>query len=290
MENDGCSIPWTEEQWNLVQQTVRDEARKVRVAASFLPLVGPLSPDAASVPLQEIEEPPDESMRIDDAVTRRLTTLSCNVELQRHQVVQPDLSSALALFRRAANIIARVEDRLVFKGQPKRDPESSILMRQPASFKVTGGATFRGLIPHADMVRQAFNFSRTMANRDLVAVVTEAIAKLEDSGHLAPFALVLGSERFVDVHTPETSLVLPADRIKPLIQGPMLRSGTIRPTEAVIVSLAGDPVDLVVASDIAVQFLQITQDPRYVFRVAEKFTLRIKQAKAVAAIVPPSRG
>ena len=40
MENDSL-VQWTEEQWNLVQQTVRDEARKVRIAASFLRVHGP---------------------------------------------------------------------------------------------------------------------------------------------------------------------------------------------------------------------------------------------------------
>ena len=54
MEYNEPQVQWTEEQWNLVQQTVRDEARKVRVAASFLPLHGPLPPDAESVPLQEV--------------------------------------------------------------------------------------------------------------------------------------------------------------------------------------------------------------------------------------------
>src|SRR5262249_45478086 len=114
-----------------------------------------------------------------------------------------------------------------------------------------------------------------------------AIAGLEGKGHLGPFALVLGSRLFIAAHSPEpNSLVVPADRIKPLLEGPMLRSSTIYKDEGVIVSLAGDPVDLVVASDIAVQFLQITLEPRYVFRVAQRFTLRIKQRHAVWALLP----
>ena len=38
-------VPWTDEQWALVTQTVQKEASRARVAATFLPLFGPLPPD-----------------------------------------------------------------------------------------------------------------------------------------------------------------------------------------------------------------------------------------------------
>ena len=38
-------VPWTDEQWALVMQTVQKEASRARVAATFLPLFGPLPPD-----------------------------------------------------------------------------------------------------------------------------------------------------------------------------------------------------------------------------------------------------
>jgi uncharacterized linocin/CFP29 family protein len=286
MEYNDAQLQWTEEQWNLVQQTVRDEARKVRVAASFLPFYGPLPPEAASVPLQELQAPAG-NMRVDDGRTRRLTTISNIVELQRHQVAQPDLSSALSLFRRAANIIARVEDRLVFMGQPREDPDPAEIGVNPPTFRVTGGEQFRGLIAHAARQGNSLVVAPGSDSGTLVTAVAAAIANLEGNGHLHPFALVLGARLFIAAHTPEAnSLVLPADRIKPLLEGPMLRSSTIHPDEGLVVALAGDPVDLVVASDIGVQFLLITPEPRYTFRVAERFSLRIKQRDAIVAILP----
>ena len=39
-------LQWTDEQWNKVRQVVYEEARKARVAGNFLPLYGPLEPDA----------------------------------------------------------------------------------------------------------------------------------------------------------------------------------------------------------------------------------------------------
>ena len=38
-------VPWTEEQWARVNQAIQEEAQRARVAATFLPLYGPLSPD-----------------------------------------------------------------------------------------------------------------------------------------------------------------------------------------------------------------------------------------------------
>ena len=318
MEDENSQVLWTEEQWNVVQQTVRDEARKVRIAASFLPVQGPLPPDAQVAPLQEIKnentaesgysakqgvshEPPqfsaprqrgepEERLSVDDLQTRPLTTVSVNVYLKRAQVAQPDLSSALLMFRRASNIIARVEDRLVFMGQPGPDPQPIEIDVEPHIFRVTGGDEFAGLVKTAKDEGQTVP-APTRDGGHLVGAVVQGIAMLEKFGHLAPFALVLGPELFVAAYRPEEkSLVLPADRIKPLLDGPLLRSSTIENTEGVLVSLAGDLIDLLVASDISVRLVQETLEPRYVYRVSQRFTLRIKDKKAIVALVPPKAG
>jgi uncharacterized linocin/CFP29 family protein len=312
MENDNFPLQWTEEQWNLVQQTVRDEARKVRIAASFLPVHGPLPPDAEVAPLQEIKnEPtadsgyslrpgatpefsaprqrgePEERLSVDDLQTRPLTTVSVNVYLKRAQVSQPDLSSGLIMFRRAANIIARVEDTLVFAGQEGPNPPPEKIKVEPHIFRVTGGEKFAGLVKTAK--DEGNTVETDTVGRKVVTAVVKGIRKLEDRGYLAPFALVLGPELFVAAYDPdEHSLVLPADRIKPLLDGPLLRSSTIDDKEGVLVSLAGELIDLLVASDISVRLLQETLEPRYVCRVSQRFTLRIKDKNAIVALVPPS--
>jgi uncharacterized linocin/CFP29 family protein len=312
MDSDTSPLQWTEEQWNLVQQTVRDEARKVRIAASFLPVHGPLPPDAQVAPLQEIKNEatadsgyslrpgappeysalrqrgePEERLSVDDLQTRPLTTVFVNVYLKRAQVAQPDLSSALIMFRRAANIIARVEDTLVFAGQTGPNPPPGDIEVEPHIFRVTGGEKFDGLVKTA---KDEKNTVETPTEGEhLVTAVVQGIAKLEKFGHLAPFALVLGPDLFVTAYKPErNSMVLPADRIKPLLDGPLLRSSTIDNKEGVLVSLAGELIDLLVASDISVRLVQETLEPRYVCRVSQRFTLRIKDKKSIVALVPPS--
>ena len=307
MDNDNSPVQWTEEQWNLVQQTVRDEARKVRVAASFLPVHGPLAPDAESVSLQTvIDEAVDysttysfrqrgeseERLLVDDTRTRPLTTIAVNVYLRRSQIAQPDLSSPLIMFRRAANIIARVEDSIVFRGQPEPPKNPADIPKYPAKFNVrpyifnvAGGEHFPGLVEAAPAKNKVIiRGDLEHLGNNLVEAVVTGIEKLESCGHLAPFALVLGPHLFVAAHTPNESLVLPADRIKPLLDGPLLRSSTIQENQGVLVSLAGDLTDLVVASDISVRLLQETLEPRYVYRVSQRFTLRIKKPEAIVAL------
>ncbi len=79
-------------------------------------------------------------------------------------------------------------------------------------------------------------------------------------------------------------MVLPSDRIVPFLTGPLLRSSTVPGPSGVVVGLGGNPVELVVATDITVKFLQLTLEPRYVFRVYERIALRVKQPGAVCRL------
>jgi uncharacterized linocin/CFP29 family protein len=80
--------------------------------------------------------------------------------------------------------------------------------------------------------------------------------------------------------------VLPQDQIIPFLGGgPLLRSTTLPANNGVVVALGGAPVELVVAADMSLQFLQVTTDPRFMFRVREKIALRIKEAAAIVYLV-----
>lgn len=294
MSNDNMPIEWTEDQWRRVHQVVHDEAHRTRVAASFLPLFGPLPADAETVPTQAVAQPPiDDRQRgeaecrltVDDRKTMGLTTTSTNVYLKRHQVAQEDLSSALIMFRRSANIIARVEDAIVFNGlgaDGKPAPRGGAKLTIPEIYRLTRGEAQRGLLDDANEVVEV---ARNAPGSALVKPVVDAITLLESAGHLGPFALSLGNELYGLAYDPEPhSLVLPADRIKPLLDGPLLRTSVLPPDHGVLVSLAGEPIDLVVASDISARYLQVTPEPRHLYRVSQRIALRVKQPSAVVTL------
>ena len=268
----------TDQQWQQIQQTVHDEAHKARVAARFLPLYGPLPLDAETVPAQDLKAEDHEHhwrLHIDESATLRITTIAVNVHLNSKQMAQPDLMRALTLFRRAANIIARVEDAMIFQGAEGKS------VVHPPVYKVTGGTPERGLLVPPEG-------PRIKTGQELVAAIARGITILEDQGYLAPYALALGDDLFVAAETPDKdSLVLPSDRIRPLIEGPLVRTGTLPPHAGVLVSLPANLVEIVVATDIGVRFLQVTTEPKYVFRVSERFVLRIKDPGAILQIPSP---
>ncbi len=340
MPNDP-QVPWTDEQWARVNQVVQEEAKRARVAATFLPLYGPLDADADFIRRQDIlysasaaaraaaltdyaaafqayssalRAPPDyataadaqarmasdlhilglQRLGIDDRDTIRLATLQVIVPVRNAQMADPELTSALALFRRAANVLARLEDAVIFRGFA---PNPAIvggfappagLAGLPPVWQITGALAARGLwtraAPPSQWIRIPFAPPRR-GNR-LVSAVSAAIGRLEGAGQFGPFAAVFGQGLFLIAQTPDqASYALPQDRIIPFLGGgPLLRSSTLDDFNGyggVVVALGGSPVELVVATDVSLQFLQVSADPTFLFRVSEKIALRIKEPDAV---------
>jgi uncharacterized linocin/CFP29 family protein len=301
MTSNSPQVPWTEEQWALVTQTVQKEASRARVAASFLPLYGPLPADTDFVRADTLgysDSPgtnPSEPRRmsVDDKTTKPLSTLHVKVWLRGAQVADPDLTSALQMFRRAANVLARLEDAIVFRGQQATDqgPPAGAMPGINQIWGVSGGLKYDGLIDaamHTHAPDGNGDGQGDQDSRDLVQQVTRRIGSLERKGHLGPFAVVLGETLFADAQTPSPSFVLPSDRIIPFLGGgSLLRSSTLPKSQGVVVALGGSPIDLVVATDLSVSFLQVTTDPYFVFRVYEKIVLRIKEEGAIALLQIP---
>jgi hypothetical protein len=235
----------------------------------------------------------DRRLEIDEGQTLSLTTISCDVYLKTQQAQDPELVAARDLVGRAADIIGRLEDGIIFHGEPGRNgklemPDGSLVV-EPAVYEIRqGNPGHPGLLKtlaNQKLSKQVRAASVADAGDPLVSNIGDAIQSLESFGHYGPFACVLGHDLYVASVTPnQGSLVLPSDRITPMLDGPLLRSGTVPPGQGVVVALAGAPVDLVVASDVHVSFLQRTLEPRYVLRVSERFVLRIKQAAAVCQL------
>ena len=198
MANDP-QVPWSDEQWARVNQVVQEEAKRARVAATFLPLYGPLDADADFVRRQDILYSASAAMRdgdgrgvrtaalprlhpplwrpgdyaaalaaqeriasaqailgrqrlgIDDRDTIRLATLQVLVPVRNAQMADPEMTSVLALFRRAANVIARLEDAIVFRGLAPSPtvaggfaPPAGVI-GLPGIWQITGAESAEGL-------------------------------------------------------------------------------------------------------------------------------------------------
>jgi uncharacterized linocin/CFP29 family protein len=288
MADSNTQLQWTDDQWNRVRQVVYEEARRGRVAGSFLPLYGPLEPDASYVAKQELKNysGSGSGFTVIDRDTLRLITIQEKVYLRGAQVADSELSSALIAFRRAANVLARREDKIIFKGQDSVDDEPSSGGGGTAAEGGTPGLVAAAAAQEPIPVRGDIKTGEA-----LVAAVSKAIGKLEENNHLGPFACVLGQGYFTAVQTPDGSSVLPQDRILAFLGGgALLRSSILEREQGLVIALGGAPIDLVVATDVSVSFLQVTPDPWFVFRVYEKIVLRIKQPEAIVLLKPGGSG
>jgi uncharacterized linocin/CFP29 family protein len=320
------NLGWTEDQWHRVCSTVTEEAQKSRVAAQALPCVGPEDRSVLAVPRLGLRPPApagagpvglaSDILAIDSDPELYLTRISVNIEIRSHEMTDPSLSAALVMFRRAANIIAHVEDSLVFYGRRNRslNPPASDLNDPPTglpnvfsftqdSHTVDGilrwrvGPTYPDGSPSnlprnrawpPPPVRARFRAGQQARGGSLgdgvVNAIVAALNTIEDQGYNGPFACVLSSDLFEALCTPAPSLVLPRDRVLPFLQGPLLRSSALDSHDGVVISLAGAPVELVIASDLHVRFLQQTTSARSVFRVSERVAVRIKDSNAIQQI------
>ncbi len=301
MDRNSADLNWSDDQWNLVQQTVSQEAKRARVGASFLPIYGPLDPTTVAVPRLLLGQdaagnPPAPRLVINSDPDLALTTITSLVYLRTNEVSDPDLSAALGLFRRAANLIARAEDALIFHGQPALadwPPNTPAALR--AVGRITGGGATEGLLPpQLPAAPLAGPIARIGLRGEirlppvgplLVRSVVAAITSLEAAGHFGPYACALSNDLFEVACEPVPgSLVMPRDRILPFVDGQLYRCGALSPGYGVVVSLGGSPIELVVAADISVKFLQINTEPRYVFRVSERIVLRAKEMDSVVVL------
>jgi uncharacterized linocin/CFP29 family protein len=289
-------LGWSDAQWEKVNNAVAESFAKASVAGAFLPCYGPLAGSAENVREVKLSVAGDGKVTIVDEVTKTLFNLTVKVELSTEQVADDTLTSALLAFRRAANTLALAEDDIVFNGY---HPTAHQAARQAAA--AAGGPPLKSIYsviannPNPSeglaatrnendsvVIRQdSGSYSEADADmeRALVREIAGRIEELEGTSHPGPFACVLGHDLFVIAHNPTNSMVMAADRITPLLGGPLLRSSKLERTHAIVVSLAGDAIDIVVATPPTVQFLQRTPDAKYLFRVYERFRLRIKEDK-----------
>src|SRR4029078_12974335 len=121
MTTNNPQVPWTDEQWARVNRAVQEEASRARIAATFLPLLGPLPGDTDFVREERIQFAPL-PLRIRDRPVIQLATLQVRVSVRGAQMADPEMTSVLSLFRRAANVLARLEDAVVFRGLVRNLP------------------------------------------------------------------------------------------------------------------------------------------------------------------------
>jgi hypothetical protein len=240
-------------------------------------------------------------------------------------------STAVTLARRAANILSLAQDTVIFQGlnafsAPNAVPpvpgsllfsSQTVLNRgvpSDAGLLCIGGPN--NLPASQVLAVQPLALPAGVAagpaqySENTVAQINAAYSLLSASGYAGPYVAVLHFYPYADSFAPlPSTLILPADRIKPLMEEgyyatsgllgtptpqnpqvaasmpnpPILPAGAKTQPQAVglVISVGGNTVDLVNGLDPITAFSQVDATGNYTFRVLTRFALRIKDPGAI---------
>jgi uncharacterized linocin/CFP29 family protein len=242
------SVGWTEQQWGAIDAAIASEVKRVRVVERVIPTKN-VGANDKTVAIDRIDA---QAGTIDDVTTIPLSEISVQFLLDKQQVQQPELTRALSLVRRAASDFARIEDEVFLRGleavggddyQPEGRPLLARVRiqrgRDRERYDGLAGSARNALLrpghapgPGRLHLVQTSRLGRLDYGDLIVAAVPEAIVLMEEAGHMGPYHLILGQRAFVAALTPNApALVLPKDRIEPLLASPIRRSPALEPKE-----------------------------------------------------------
>jgi uncharacterized linocin/CFP29 family protein len=303
------SLGWAPDIWGRIDQAVHDEIRRTVVGRRFLPLVP--SADALTVPADKVVEtqsPPPPApaqstvLTVNEAAVTEVIEIFVEFALTKQQVeAEASLSTALTLATRAANRLAQGEDLLLFQGNDviKNDElftNGKVQTRAgPGPFGLANTADPPGVVDFPIKTEPVPFIQDSKAyGENTFAAVASAYSRLQKDGHYGPYALVLPTKPYADAYAPlKTTLIMPADRITPIVDGRFYGTGTlpecasvggVRVDVGVLVSLGGNTLDLVFGRDATTAFDAIEQG-LYKFRVFERFALRDKDNTGRVALL-----
>jgi len=279
------SPEWNTAIWDSIKQAVHDETQRTKIAQKILPLNGPL-PHMMNVP-SDITEVGDNGLTVSQGDLTALIDTTVQFAMTKPQVEQEEqqlLSTVLTLVTRAANLIAIAQDQLIFQGKVRLPKELVQVRLNGNNGKSLLGED--GEIKPIKVQPVSRQGGKAKYGENTFAAVADGIASLQKDGHYGPYALALHTDIYADSHAPlKDTLIMPADRIKPLVEKGFYGTGALLQKRGVLLSLGGNTMDLTVGVDTTPEFISYT--PRnnsgaiYSFQVHERFALRLKDKKAV---------
>jgi hypothetical protein len=213
----------------------------------------------------------------------------------------------VTLATRAANLLSQAEDVLIFQGQSAVTGLNQHPLFKSGKVTIKDGNAGTGLLNAATSspIIHVLPVDKTqpgLYGEQTTTAAFAAYSRLQsgidlNQAHYGPYALVLHNEPYADTHRPlVATLIMPADRIKPLMTEGYFGTGTLttytNPDRAkppvpdrikggILVSLGGNTMDLVMAQPPKTEVLQNEISGEWIFRVYERFALRLKDPTAV---------
>lgn len=295
MSNGREKLTWGQDIWNRIDQAVHNECQRTKVASKFIPLYGPVSPGTLTMPSDTIGTN-GKPLNVNEAATVSIIELQVEFTLTPQQVErEQELMTAVTLATRAANLLSQAEDIVLFQGQSAIDGKGGVQhpLFKDGKVRTKSGPAGDGLLNAKKEPIQIVPVPLLdpkvpkKYGENTFGAVSDAYSRLQSGtdlaqAHYGPYALVLHNDPYADTYAPlKTTLIMPADRIKPLVTEGYHGTGTLPPSKGILVSLGGNTMDLVVGVDATTAFLQESPEGQYIFRVYERFALRLKDLSAI---------
>jgi uncharacterized linocin/CFP29 family protein len=268
--------PLRPEEWERLNDTVIQTARRTLIGRRFIDLYGPLGPGVQTVPHDQFLGAEKGAVDLVGEVEtanvfadrRTFKTVPLvykdfllhwrDIEAARTHNMPLDVSAAAG----AAAFCAAREDELIFYGDEKLGYEGLMT------------AEGRTQMPLYDWSEPGNGFRN----------VVEATEKLNANGHFGPYAMVCSPRLYALLHRIfEKTGVLEIQTIRELLVDGIYQSNRLRGDVAVVISTGRENLDLAVAMDMAVAYLG-AERMNHPFRVLESVLLRIKHPDAICTI------
>jgi uncharacterized linocin/CFP29 family protein len=313
---------WTREDLQKVDEAVCCEFERASIVSKFLPIYKPPSPSKQAVPAERIERPSTspngdsdgavpatmiESLRaivgsgsqnpsgngalsIDQERWVPLIEGSIPFVLSNEQYLDEAKSgTAVTLAARAANALAQFMDLTVLQGPTALQGRGDIRVSPSQAREQIEQTGLLGAAQASNQVEQIELLEERTEDRmygeHTFAAVSRAYARLQGRGFYGPYACVLHHTEFADTFAPlEDTLIMPADRIRPLMSAGFYGTGTLPEGKGLVVSVGGRALDLALAIPGLTAFSRIDEHGRYWFRVYARFTVRIKEPLALVLL------
>ncbi len=273
-------LPWSDAVWARIDRAVHDEGKRIWIGRRFLPVVPMV--DALTAPADTIGSQ-DGLLAVDEAAVTPLIEIWVEFALTKQQVErEAELCTAVTLATRAANVLAQGEDLLLLQGDAGFKESALVTEGRIHSRAGPGpaGLAIEGALadPDKQVVEVPFNDPEAKSyGEESFGAVADGYSRLQEHGHYGPYSLAFPTVPYADSHAPlKDTLIMPADRILPLVDGRFYGTGTLPAFDGVLLSLGGNTLDLIVGRDATTAFVQEDNEGLYRFRVFERFALRDK--------------
>lgn len=273
--------PISDDQWDEIDATVVQVARRQLVGRRFISIYGPLGAGAQYVTLDRFEDPvsgsvdalgEDESSKPVGSTQRRQIQIPLiykdfmiywrDIEASRKLGIPLDLSPAAV----AASICARAEDEMIFHGFT--DPLTG--QNLPGLLTIEGTQSLR---------KGAWEEEGGVFND-----VIKATEALTEQGYYAPYAMVAPPKLYSLIHRyVKNSGSMEIDHIRQITTAGVFFSSVVPDNKILIASTGMQNFDLAVAQDFKTAYLG-AEKMNHPFRVFETAVLRIKRPGSLAII------